>query len=76
MGGTTTELRWCSRSLEGVLHAVELGRGISLEELLENPPKGRSVRDVVVHSSRHSRVQDGEPVAVAGEDERSGIALG
>ena len=72
----TMELGWSLGSVEGVLDAVELGKGIPLEEQLDNPPEGRSVSDVVVHSSRHARVQDGEAVTVAGEDERSGITLG
>ena len=72
----TTVPGWCLGSVEGVLHAVELGRGIPLEEQLDNPPEGRSVSDVVVHSSRHARVQDGEAGTVAGEGERFGIALG
>lgn len=73
---TTTELGWCLGSVEGVLHAVELGKGIPLEEQLDDPPEGRRVSDVVVHSLRHARVQDSEAGSIAGEDERSGIAFG
>ena len=64
----------CLRSVEGVGDAVELGGGILAEDLLDDPPEGGTVGDVIMHTARHSRVQDGEPVAVAREDERARIA--
>ena len=42
------------RSVKVAGDAVELGKGILDEDLLGNPPDGRSVGDVVVHASRHS----------------------
>ena len=44
----------CLRSVGVVADAVELGEGILDEDLLDNPPDGRTVGDVVVHASRHS----------------------
>jgi len=44
----------CLRSVEAVGDAVELGEGILAEDLLDNPPDGRPVGDVVVHALRHS----------------------
>jgi hypothetical protein len=44
----------CLRSVEGVGDAVELGRGILVEDLLHDPPEGRTVGDVIIHTSRHS----------------------
>ena len=58
----------CLRSVEGVGHAVEIGVGILDEDLLDNPPDGRTVGNMVVQASRHSRVQHGERVAVSRED--------
>lgn len=65
----------CLRSVEAVGDAVELGEGILDEDLLDDPPDGRAVGDVVVHASRHSRAQDGERVAVAREDEGARVAM-
>ena len=59
----------CLRSVEGVGHAVEIGVGILDEDLLDNPPDGRTVGNMVVQASRHSRVQHGERVAVSREDQ-------
>lgn len=44
----------CLRLVEAVGDAVELGEGILDGNLLDNPPDGRTVGDVVVHASRHS----------------------
>jgi len=44
----------CLRSVEGVGDAVELGGRILVEDLLDDPPEGRTVGDVIVHASRHS----------------------
>lgn len=44
--------RRCLRSVDG--DATELGGGILLEDLLDDPPDGRSVCDMVVHASRHA----------------------
>ena len=57
---------------ESVSDAVELGGGV---RLFDDPPHGRTVRHVVVHASRHSRVQYGEHVAVAREDKGSRITV-
>ena len=46
------DLPLCTR----VHDAVEFGIGILLEEQLDNPPEGRTVRDIAMHSSRHARV--------------------
>ena len=62
-------------TVEDVGHAVELGEGILDEDLLDNPPDGRTVCDVVMHAPRHSRVQDGERVAITRKDERTRIAM-
>ena len=59
----------CLRLVEGVGHAVEIGVGILDEDLLDNPPDGRTVGNMVVQASRHSRVQHGERVAVSREDQ-------
>lgn len=56
-------------------NAVELGEGILDEDLLDNPPDGRTVGDVGVPASRHSRVQDGERVTIAREDEGARVAV-
>jgi hypothetical protein len=54
-GGTSrTKLGCCLRSVEGVGDAVELGVGILDEDLLDDPPEGRTVGDVIIHASRHS----------------------
>lgn len=60
-----------SSVLEGVSDAVELGRGVLETDLFDDPPHGRAVRHVVMLASRHARVEHGEPVAVASEDEGS-----
>ena len=65
----------CLRSVEVVGDAAELGKGILDKNLLDNPPDGRSVGDVVVHASRHSRVQDAECIAIAREDEGARVAM-
>ena len=44
----------CMRSVEGVGDAVELGVGILDEDLLDDPPEGRTIGNVVMHASRHS----------------------
>jgi len=44
----------CLCSVEAVGDAVELGEGILDEDLLDNPPDGCTIGDVVVHASRHS----------------------
>ena len=44
----------CLHSVEAVGDAVELGKGILDEDLLDNPPDGCTVGNVVVHASRHS----------------------
>ena len=45
----------CLRSVEAVGHAVELGEGILAKDLLDNPPDGRPVGDVVtMHALWHS----------------------
>jgi len=44
----------CLRSVGGVGDAVQLGGGILDEELLDDPPEGRTVGDVIIHASRHS----------------------
>lgn len=44
----------CLRSVEGVGDAVELGKGILVEDLLHYPPEGRTVCDVIIHATRHS----------------------
>jgi hypothetical protein len=75
-GGKDEDGAWmCLRSLDGVVDAIELGEGILDEDLLDNPPDGRTVCDVVVHASRHSRVQDGERVAITRKDKRTRIAM-
>ena len=43
----------CLRSVEGVGDPVEPGGGILVEDLLDDPPDGRTVGDVVMHASRH-----------------------
>ena len=54
-GGNVGDEAWmCMRSVEGVGDAVKLGMGILDEDLLDDPPEGRTVGDVVMHSSRHS----------------------
>ena len=65
----------CLRSVEGVGDAAELGEGILDEDLLDDPPEGRTIGDVIIHASRHSRVQDGEPVARAREDKRARVTM-
>ena len=65
----------CLRSVEGVGHTVELGVGILDEDLLDNPPNGCTVSNMVVQASRHSRVQDGERVAITRKDKRTRIAM-
>ena len=65
----------CLRSVEGVGHAVELGVGILDEDLLDNPPDGRTVGNMVVQASRHSRVQHGERVAVSREDQGARVTV-
>lgn len=64
-----------SSVLEGVSDAVELGGGVLEADLFDNPPHGRTVRHMVMHASRHSRVQYGERVAVAREDKGSRITV-
>ena len=44
----------CLRSVEGVGDAVELGGGILAEDLLDDPPEGRAIRNMIVHASRHA----------------------
>jgi len=41
-------------SVEGVGDAIELGGGIFAEDLLDDPPEGCTVGDVIMHASRHS----------------------
>ena len=54
-GGKDKDGAWmCLHSVEAVGDAIELGKGILDEDLLDNPPDGRTVGDVVVHASRHS----------------------
>lgn len=54
-GGKDEDGAWmCLRSVEVVGDAVELGEGILDEDLLDNPPDGCTVGDMVVHASRHS----------------------
>ena len=65
----------CLRSVEVVGDAEELGKGVLDEDLLDNPPDGRSVGDVVVHASRHSRVQDADCIAIARKDEGARVAM-
>ena len=65
----------CLRSVEVVGDAAELGKGILDEDLLDDPPDGRSVGNVVVRASRHSRVQDAERVAIARKDEGARVAV-
>jgi len=65
----------CLRSVGGVGHAVELGVGILDEDLLDNPPDGRTVGNMVVQASRHARVQDGERISIAREDKRTRISM-
>ena len=65
----------CLRSVEAVGDVVELGEGILDQDLLDNPPDRRTVGNVVVRASRHSRVQDGESVTVAREDEGARVAV-
>ena len=64
-----------SSVLEGVSDAVELGGGVLEADLFDDPPHGRTIRHVVMHASRHSRVQHGERVAVAREDKGSRITV-
>jgi hypothetical protein len=64
--------RRCLHSVDG--DAAELGEGILLADLLDDPPDGRSKSDMVVYASRHTQVQDSERLAVAREDKRAGIA--
>lgn len=54
-GGEDEDDAWmCLRSIEAVGDAVELGEGILDEDLLDDPPDGRTVGDVVMYTSRHS----------------------
>ena len=46
--------RVCLRSVEGVGDAEELSGGILAEDLLDDPPDGRAVGDMVMHASRHA----------------------
>jgi hypothetical protein len=49
-----TRIWVCLHSVKAVSDAVELGKGILDEDLLDNPPDGRGVGDMVVHALRHS----------------------
>ena len=54
-GGKDKDGAWmCLHSVEAVGDAIELGKGILDEDLLDNPPDGCTVGDVVVHALRHS----------------------
>ena len=54
-GGNVEDEAWmCLRSVEGVGDAVELSIGILAKGLLNDPPEGRTIGDVVMHASRHS----------------------
>lgn len=65
----------CARSVEGAGDAIELGGGILDEDLLDDPPHGSPVSNVVVEATGHARMEHGEPVAVASEDKGARIAM-
>ena len=44
----------CLHSVEGVGDAVELGQGVPDEDLLNDPPEGRAVGDMIIHASMHA----------------------
>jgi len=59
--------------LEG--RAVEYGIGIMEQELLDDPPQGRSECDMAVHTSRHAGVKEGKPITIAVPDERARVTV-
>lgn len=58
--------RWCSR-LEG--DAIEVGVRILEFELLDGPPGGGGVGDVVAPVFRHPRVENADHMTLTIEDE-------
>lgn len=66
--GRAYDRRWCSR-LEG--DAVEVGVRILEFKLLDGPPGGGGVRDVVAPAFRHPRVKNTDHMTLAIEDERA-----
>ena len=65
----------CLGSIDGVGHAIEIGEGVLLEDLLDDPPNRGSIRHMVMETTRHARVKHGKRFAVAGEDKRARVAM-
>lgn len=59
--------------LEG--RAVEDGIGVTKQELLDDPPQGRSKGNVAMHSSGHAGVKEGKPTTLAVKDQRARVSV-
>ena len=55
--------------------AVKYGIGITEQELPDDPPQGRSERNMAVHTSRHAGVKESKPITVAVPDERTRVTV-
>jgi hypothetical protein len=59
--------------LEGC--AVEDGIGVMKQDLLNDPPQGRSKGNMVIHSSGHTGVKEGKPTTIAVKDQRARVSV-
>ena len=59
--------------LEG--RAVEDDIGVVKQDLLDDPPQGRSKGNMAMHSSGHTRMKEGKPTTFAIKHQRTRVSV-